>query len=67
MAKRYRIGVIGFGRMGRGFVAAMLANPVWEVATICDIDLIAREEAGATRSKSYYLQRSRIHSDRPFH
>ena len=45
MAKRYRIGVIGFGRMGRGFVAAMLANPVWEVATICDIDPIAREEA----------------------
>src|SRR5271154_1595390 len=45
MGRRYRIGVIGFGRMGRGFVAAMLANPVWEVVAICDIDPVARAEA----------------------
>jgi myo-inositol 2-dehydrogenase/D-chiro-inositol 1-dehydrogenase len=45
MARRYRIGIIGFGRMGRGFAAAMLANPVWEIAAICDIDPLAREES----------------------
>ncbi|MCL2647393.1 MAG: Gfo/Idh/MocA family oxidoreductase [Phycisphaerales bacterium] len=45
MAKKYRIGVVGFGRMGRGFVAAMLANPVWDVAAICDVDPLSRAEA----------------------
>jgi predicted dehydrogenase len=48
MGRRYRIGVIGFGRMGRGFVAAMLgggANPIWEVAAICDVDPLSRTEA----------------------
>jgi myo-inositol 2-dehydrogenase/D-chiro-inositol 1-dehydrogenase len=45
MARRYRIGVIGFGRMGRGFVAAMMANPIWEVAAVCDTHPAARAEA----------------------
>jgi myo-inositol 2-dehydrogenase/D-chiro-inositol 1-dehydrogenase len=45
MAKKYRIGIIGFGRMGRGFAAAMLANPVWDVAVICDIHPASRAEA----------------------
>src|SRR5215217_6239349 len=45
MARKYRIGVIGFGRMGRGFVAAMLANPIWEVAAVCDIHPASRAEA----------------------
>ncbi|MCL2641269.1 MAG: Gfo/Idh/MocA family oxidoreductase [Phycisphaerales bacterium] len=45
MARKYRIGVVGFGRMGRGFVAAMLENPVWEVAAICDVDPLSRSEA----------------------
>jgi len=47
MTRRIRCGVIGFGRMGRGFVAAMLANPAWEVAAICDVHPVAREEAKA--------------------
>lgn len=45
MAKRYRIGVVGFGRMGRGFTAALMANPVWEVAAVCDTDPAARAAA----------------------
>jgi myo-inositol 2-dehydrogenase/D-chiro-inositol 1-dehydrogenase len=45
MGKRLRIGVIGFGRMGRGFVAAMMANPVWEVAAVCDVHPAARADA----------------------
>src|ERR1035437_367116 len=45
MGRRYRIGVVGFGRMGRGFVAALAANPIWEVAAICDIDAASRAEA----------------------
>jgi predicted dehydrogenase len=57
MSRRYRIGVIGFGRMGRGFVAAMMANPVWEVAAICDIDSVARSEA------QQFLPKVRITAD----
>jgi myo-inositol 2-dehydrogenase/D-chiro-inositol 1-dehydrogenase len=45
MARRYKIGVIGFGRMGRGFVAAMMANPIWDVAAVCDNHPDARAEA----------------------
>ncbi len=36
MSPRLRIGVIGFGRMGRGFVAELLRSKVWEVVSICD-------------------------------
>ncbi len=45
MPKPHRIGIIGFGRMGRGFVAAMLANPQWQVAAVCDIHPLARADA----------------------
>lgn len=45
MARKYRVGIIGYGRMGRGFAAAMLANPVYEVAAICDLHPQARQEA----------------------
>jgi len=37
MAKKLRAGILGYGRMGRGFVAAMLENPLWEIAAIYDI------------------------------
>jgi len=37
MAKKLRAGILGYGRMGRGFVAAMQQNPAWEVAAIYDI------------------------------
>src|SRR4029077_4819935 len=37
MAKRLRVGILGYGRMGRGFVAAMQENPLWDVAAIYDI------------------------------
>jgi predicted dehydrogenase len=45
MPKRHRIGIIGFGRMGHGFVAAMMAHPAWDVAAVCDLHPTAREEA----------------------
>lgn len=38
MAGRYRIGVIGLGRMGRRYVAALTAHPRWELAWVCDRD-----------------------------
>jgi predicted dehydrogenase len=53
MAKRFRVGIIGFGRMGRGFAAAMSANPVWEIATICDLHPAAREEAQPLFPKAF--------------
>lgn len=37
MAKKLRAGILGYGRMGRAFVAAMLENDLWEVAAIYDI------------------------------
>lgn len=45
MGRRYRIGCIGFGRMGRGFVTELLKSEVWEVAYICDVNPAARELA----------------------
>jgi len=45
MAKRYAAGIIGYGRMGRGYVAAMQQNPAWQVAAICDNHEAARELA----------------------
>jgi myo-inositol 2-dehydrogenase/D-chiro-inositol 1-dehydrogenase len=45
MPQKIKTGIIGFGRMGRGFVAAMAAHPAYEVAAVCDINPIAREEA----------------------
>ena len=48
MSKKLRIGVIGFGRMGRGFVAALQNNPVWEIAAICDSHEPTRQIAAKT-------------------
>ncbi len=48
MNKRIRIGVIGFGRMGRGFVSVMQQSDRWEVAVICDCNPAARELAART-------------------
>lgn len=47
-----RAGIIGYGRMGRGFVAAMQQSDFWEVAAICDVladarDLAERSAPGA--------------------
>ncbi len=36
MSRRIRAGVIGFGRMGRGFVSVMQQSPYWEIVAICD-------------------------------
>jgi myo-inositol 2-dehydrogenase/D-chiro-inositol 1-dehydrogenase len=43
--KKYRIGIIGYGNMGRGYVQTLLQSPHWEVAAICDARLAARESA----------------------
>jgi predicted dehydrogenase len=48
MQKRIRVGVVGFGRMGRGFVSAMQASNDWEIVAICDAHQAARELAGRT-------------------
>ena len=44
MAK-IRAGILGYGRMGRGFVAAMQQSELWEVAAIYDIAAPARRLA----------------------
>ena len=45
MAKRLRAGILGYGRMGRAFVAAMQQSGLWEVAAIHDINPAARQLA----------------------
>lgn len=45
MAKRLRAGILGYGRMGRAFVAAMQESKLWEVAAIYDIKPGARHVA----------------------
>ena len=55
--KRIRIGVIGFGRMGRGFVSILQQDKRWEIASICDAHGAARELAGRT------VPSARIESD----
>src|ERR1700679_2425169 len=45
MRKRFKAGVIGYGRMGRGFVSAMQQSELWEVAAICDTSPQARQTA----------------------
>jgi len=45
MAEKLRAGILGYGRMGRAFVAAMQGNPLWEVAAIYDIKGSTRQLA----------------------
>lgn len=45
MSKKLKAGILGYGRMGREFVAAMQANELWEVAAIYDICDPARQLA----------------------
>src|SRR5438552_14369381 len=48
MNRRIRVGVIGFGRMGRGFVSVMQQDERWEIVSICDTHAAARQLAGRT-------------------
>jgi myo-inositol 2-dehydrogenase/D-chiro-inositol 1-dehydrogenase len=43
--KKIKFGLIGFGRMGRKFATELLANPLWDLAYICDNSAEARKIA----------------------
>jgi len=45
MRNKLRAGILGYGRMGRGFVSAMVENDLWEVAAVYDICEQARQLA----------------------
>ncbi len=45
MAHRLRAGILGYGRMGRAFVAALEQSDLWEVAAVYDISSAARQLA----------------------
>jgi predicted dehydrogenase len=65
MKKRLRAGVVGYGRMGRGFVAAMQQSDLWDVAAICDVSPDARELAGKSAPTAQILsQPDTIFSDK---
>ena len=46
MPKKLRVGILGYGRMGREFVAAMQESGLWEVTAVYDICGQARRLAG---------------------
>lgn len=48
MGRPFKIGVIGFGRMGRGFVSVLQQNDMWEIVAICDAYGPTRELAAKT-------------------
>ena len=48
MSRTLRIGVIGFGRMGRGFVSMMQQDERYEIVSICDLHADTRQLAGRT-------------------
>jgi myo-inositol 2-dehydrogenase/D-chiro-inositol 1-dehydrogenase len=48
MSRRIRVGVIGFGRMGRGFVSVMQHDERWEIVSICDTHAATRQLATRT-------------------
>src|SRR3954463_7363816 len=58
MAKRLRAGILGYGRMGRGFVAAMQQSERWEVAAVYDICSAARQLARQNVSSAAIYQSS---------
>ena len=45
MPKKVRVGILGYGRMGREFVAAMQDSELWDVAAVYDICGQARQLA----------------------
>jgi predicted dehydrogenase len=48
MSQKLRVGIIGFGRMGRGFVSVMQQSDRWDIACICDVHAATRELAART-------------------
>ncbi len=48
MKKKIRIGVIGFGRMGRGYVSVLQQDERYEIISICDADAATRKLAAKT-------------------
>jgi predicted dehydrogenase len=48
MSRKIRVGVIGFGRMGRGFVSVMQQDDRWQIVSICDTQAPARDLASRT-------------------
>jgi predicted dehydrogenase len=65
MSRRLRVGVIGYGRMGRGFVAAMQQSDAWEVNAICDSSARARDLAAKSAPNAKILTDSKaIFSDK---
>lgn len=45
MDKKIRVGIIGFGRMGRKYIEEMHKIPMWEIAYVCDCNEEARKVA----------------------
>ena len=48
MNRKVKIGVVGYGRMGRGFVSAMQADGRYEIAALCDANEATRALAACS-------------------
>lgn len=48
MQRRIKIGIIGFGRMGRKYFTELSKSDKWEITHICDCDPVSRQAAAQT-------------------
>jgi predicted dehydrogenase len=65
---KIRVGVIGFGRMGRGFVSVMQQDERWEIVSIADAHPDARDLARRTVPHAkVFDDADRVLSDRSLH
>ncbi|MBC8594824.1 Gfo/Idh/MocA family oxidoreductase [Oscillospiraceae bacterium N12] len=53
---KIKVGLIGFGRMGRFYLEEMQKSERWEVAYICDLNLDSREQAKRLSPRSKIVE-----------
>ena len=53
---KIKVGIIGFGRMGRFYWDAMRKSGRWDIAYICDTNPASRESAKELSPESYLVR-----------
>lgn len=68
MKRRYRIGIIGYGNMGRGFAQEAARSDRWDIVTVCDVSPAARERAAKAHPQAHiHDQPDKVFADRSLH
>ena len=56
LGTKIKVGIIGFGRMGRFYWDAMRKSGRWDIAYICDTNPASRELAKELSPESYVIE-----------